>query len=110
VTDAEFPVSRFVDAGASTAEVEQLVGEFSRSDISVQSALVATWRSQSSGDLRAELDLMREDGHFAQDGADDAPGTDGQQAGSGAAGKPQGASSSSTTGETDPEDSTDAKG
>jgi hypothetical protein len=101
----EFPTMRFAEAGATEGEIEQLQGEFDRSDLSLQTSLTTTWRGQSSGDLRAELDEMRAADHFTA--ADGAAGADAHEGDSDASGGFQGTSPSKDSGERDPEGSTD---
>ena len=65
MSDLAFPAERFLDAGATPDELAQLVGEFERSDLVVQSSLIEQWASDSTAAIGEYLGLLREGGYFS---------------------------------------------
>ena len=103
MTESAFPATRFGDAGATEFEVEQLSGEFDRSDLAVRSSLVDSWAAQSVGDLRDELTMLRAAGHFverAPEGAETAEDASTGQSGAAGVTEPKGAVKGSQAGST----------
>jgi hypothetical protein len=60
-----FPAKRFLEAGATAAEVEQLEGEFERSDRFAKDSMVTNYAGHSEAGLRDHIAQLREAEHFS---------------------------------------------